>query len=150
MSREIERKFHVVSDDWKASIASSHQLRDAAIPFGNGKVRLRVSDQRAWITFKGPRSGIARDEYEYEIPRDDGEHILRELQPEDVIRKTRHCVPHAGVLWSVDVHEFPQCGLVTAEVELLHEDQSIALPRWVGRELTSRNSIDQQTSVFAF
>ena len=43
---------------------------------------------------------------------------------------------HDGLTWEIDVFEGENAGLVIAEVELEHEDQSFARPPWVGREIT--------------
>jgi CYTH domain-containing protein len=74
MKHEIERKYLVINDGWKAAVTRTVHLRDGLVAsFGAGKVRVRVAtvpgaEPRAWITLKGPRSGISRRELEYEVP----------------------------------------------------------------------------------
>src|SRR5262249_8596370 len=71
---EIERKFLIANDAWKQSVVGTVNIRDGLIAsYRSRKVRVRISDQIAVITIKGPRSGIARAEYEYEIPLADAE-----------------------------------------------------------------------------
>lgn len=140
MATEIERKFLVVSDDWNADVTSRHSLRDGIAPFGKGKVRIRTDGNRAWVTFKGPRAGITRREFEYEIPQHEAEEMLDTLCPATLVLKVRHLVPVNGMVWAVDVHEQPFSGLTTAEVELCNEGQVIELPSWVGREVRGRVS----------
>ena len=66
---EIERKFLIANEAWKHSVVGSLNIRDGLIAsYKSCKVRVRISDQIAVITIKGPRHGIARAEYEYEIP----------------------------------------------------------------------------------
>jgi adenylate cyclase len=148
MAVEIERKFLVVSDGWKADVASRHRLLDGIAPFGAGKVRIRIDECRAWVTFKGPRTGIARPEFEYAVPHHEAQEMLDSLCPSILIRKTRHFVRRSGTIWAVDVHERPFPGLTTAEVELQCAQQPIDLPPWVGEEVTglTRSSIFQLAS----
>ena len=136
MGREIERKFLVGDECWRERAVSRHRLIDFIAPFGNGKVRLRLTEEKAWITVKGPRNGASRAEFEYEIPYDDAQAMLEALTSSPTVVKERYCVPEHGLTWSVDVHEEPNAGLVTAEVELESEDQPVTLPCWVGREIT--------------
>jgi CYTH domain-containing protein len=133
---EIERKFLLVSDRWKAGIVQTQLLRDGLLArFGEGKVRIRHAGDRAWITVKGPRSGISRAEFEYEIPLDEAEEILSICELPH-IEKVRHIVPYGGLDWAVDIHQGPLAGIEFAEVELEHPEQAIPLPPWAGEEVT--------------
>jgi CYTH domain-containing protein len=85
---------------------------------------------------EGPRVGIGRPEFEYEIPIVEADEMLRTLCDGPPIEKTRFLVPHAGLVWEIDVHEGALEGLVLAEVEVEHEHQSVVLPGWSGREVT--------------
>lgn len=136
MNLEIERKFLLANDGWKQLVIGVRVLRDGLIASGPSKVRVRIEGPKAWITIKGQRSGLARTEFTYEIPLTDAEHIMAEHCGERVIRKTRHLVPHAGIMWEVDVYEGLLEGVCYAEVELASDDQQIALPPWVGAEVT--------------
>src|SRR6516164_9381682 len=91
MTVEIERKFLLANADWKREVVESEHLRDGLIArFGDGKVRVRLTESNAWLTIKGPRKGISRPEFEYEIPRADAEHMLRTLcQGDPVLEKVR-------------------------------------------------------------
>lgn len=136
MALEIERKFLLVSDAWKSGVVQTQILRDGLVArFGEGKVRVRHAGDRAWVTIKGPRRGISRPEFEYEIPPQEAEEIflLCELPH---IEKIRHIVPYAGLKWAVDIHQGPLAGIEFAEVELAHPDQPIDLPPWAGEEVT--------------
>lgn len=137
MGLEIERKFLVDDDGWRAGVTQIEHLRDGLIArFGGGKVRVRLAEGRAWIAVKGPRQGIARSEFEYEIPVADAEEILHTLCEGGVIEKTRHCVQHAGHTWSVDVHAGELAGVVLAEIELKGPEELFSIPPWLGREVT--------------
>lgn len=137
MAVEIERKFLVTSDDWRSSVTQVEYFRDGLVArFGGGKVRVRQAADRAWVTIKGPRVGIARSEFEYEIPLADADEMLRTLCQGPVIEKARHCVPYGDHIWAVDVHLGALEGLVFAEIELDSETESFQRPAWVGREVT--------------
>ena len=69
MAVEIERKFLVANEGWRESVVSSHRLVDGLLAASSaGKVRVRLSEDRAWITVKGERVGLTRAEFEYEVP----------------------------------------------------------------------------------
>jgi CYTH domain-containing protein len=133
---EIERKFLLVSDDWKAGVVRTRFLKDGLLArFGEGKVRIRHGGDGAWVTIKGPRTGISRAEFEYEIPLKQAEEILLICELPH-IEKIRHTVPYCGLIWMVDIHQGPLAGIEFAEVELEHPEQSVTLPPWVGEEVT--------------
>jgi adenylate cyclase len=138
MPVEIERKFLLANDAWKREVIKSEHMRDGLIArFGEGKVRIRLTEGSASLTIKGPREGISRLEFEYEIPRDHAEQMLRTLcQGDPVLEKVRHTVPFAGLDWTIDVYMGPLAGVAFAEVELEHPDQHLQLPPWVGEEAT--------------
>jgi CYTH domain-containing protein len=66
---EIERKFLVTNDAWRLSAVGSVSIRDGLIASYEGrKVRVRIAGDTATLAVKGPRTGITRPEFEYEIP----------------------------------------------------------------------------------
>lgn len=137
MSFEIERKFLVVNDGWRASVVDSHVIRDGVVSERNGaKVRVRLEADGAWLTVKSDRSGPSRLEYEYKIPRSDAEEMLARICDQNIFEKIRHKVAHAGNTWLVDVYGGRLSGIVLAEIELQSEDEYFELPDWVGQEVT--------------
>ncbi|MCR6673663.1 CYTH domain-containing protein [Devosia ginsengisoli] len=137
MGREIERKFLVVSDAWQPIATGSALLRQGYLS-SNAKATVRVrstDDERAVLTLKGAVEGISRAEYEYEIPIADARELLAMAEPH-VVEKRRYLVPYGGLTWEVDVFLGRHEGLVLAEVELDDEAQAVALPDWVGAEVT--------------
>ncbi|MDO1581909.1 CYTH domain-containing protein [Rhizobium oryzicola] len=137
MPKEIERKFLVQSQDWRSQVASSFQFVQGYVAIGEDRsVRVRLIDgQSARLTIKIGRNLLARDEYEYDIPIEHGEDLIRAAIG-NVIEKTRYRVPYEGFTWEVDVFQGFYHGLVVAEVELESEDQSPAIPQWIGKEVT--------------
>lgn len=135
MGVEIERKFLVVGGTWKAG-AAGELLRQGYLSRSPDRtVRVRSAGTKAWLTIKASGTGIARPEYEYEIPVTDAEEMLG-LCEGPLIEKTRYRVDFEGQTWEVDEFHGENDGLVVAELELERADQEIRLPPWVGREVT--------------
>jgi adenylate cyclase len=99
-------------------------------------VRIRRSDALATITVKGPRDDVSRPEFEYPIPVDEAEEMLRDLCKKPLIEKVRHWVIVPGATWQVDVYGGAASGLVLAEIELDDPNQSFERPDWLGQEVT--------------
>ena len=137
MGIEIERKFLVTGEGWKADVTSAARLRQAYLANTPAmSVRVRIKDgSAARLTIKSAGAGARRSEFEYEIPVADAEEMLA-LRIGIVIEKTRHIVPYAGNRWEVDVFEGELAGLVVAEIEHEREGQAIDLPDWLGDEVT--------------
>lgn len=137
MATEIERKFIVLHDGWRVHAGPGRLFRQGYVARGGGAtVRVRRVGERATLAVKGPRHGISRPEFEYPIPVEDAERMLRELCRRPPLQKVRYEVPHAGLTWEVDVFEGAHRGLVLAEVELSRADQHLPMPAWVGQEVT--------------
>ena len=136
MANEIERKFLVRSDAWRAD-ARSEPFRQGYLSTQPGRTaRVRVAGTRGYITIKGERHGLTRLEFEYEIPVSDAEQMLDALCEKPLIEKTRHWVEHKSMVWEIDEFWGENAGLVVAEIELARADQQIELPDWVGEEVT--------------
>jgi adenylate cyclase len=136
MQLEIERKFLVLNDDWRQVAQPGRYLRDGLIgPYGSSKVRVRHEGERASLTVKGPRSGLGRLEFEYEIPIDHADELLRSVCGPQ-IAKIRYDIPHNGFQWVVDVYEGSLAGVVLAEIELAEEEQLFSKPAWAGQEVS--------------
>jgi adenylate cyclase len=134
---EIERKFLVRDETWRAAETHSERLVDGLLATSKGrKVRVRLYADRATIAVKTRKRGRVRSEFEYVIPIDDAHQLLATECGRNVLAKTRHYVPHASLTWEVDVYEAPLDGVILAEVELASSDQALPLPSWVGAEVT--------------
>jgi adenylate cyclase len=77
-----------------------------------------------------------RPEFEYEIPVEEAEEMFK-LCRRPLIEETRFEVVHDGLLWEIDEFAGENAGLVLAEVELEHPSQPVALPDWIGDEVTA-------------
>jgi adenylate cyclase len=147
MAIEIERRFLVrdpqaaVSDSgvtgWCGMIRQGYlgwvdglRIRVRTITDGSGK-------RSAVLTLKGRRQGIWREEYEHPLGLDRAEQILGALPPTRIVCKTRYRLRYRdGLVWSIDLFEGPNAGLIIAEVDLADPEQRIELPSWVGEEIT--------------
>ena len=141
MGIEIERKFLLKNDDWKQQVSETHIIKQGYLQSGLEKsqkssVRIRVSDQRANLNIKRVDLTMVRQEYEYEIPLPDAEHMLATLCGDVVIEKTRYEVPYGAHTFEVDEFHGANEGLTIAEVELENERETHASPNWLGKEVT--------------
>ena len=136
MPREIEHKFLLKSDDWRAEATRSQRMTQGYIAGGErASVRVRVAGDYAAINIKSGGLVASRLEYEYPIPIEQANELLAFCVP-PLIEKTRHFVPFAGFEWEVDEFHGANAGLVVAELELDHEGQHFPLPAWAGAEVT--------------
>jgi adenylate cyclase len=135
MAVEIERKFLVVGDGWRAAspvfYSQGYLNRDKA-----RTVRVRVAGEEAFLTIKGVSVGASRAEFEYPIPPWDARELLR-LCEQPLIEKNRRKILHQGFVWEVDEFLGENRGLVVAEIELPTEDTVFTRPDWVGEEVTN-------------
>ena len=147
---EIERKYLVTSDCYKELAVARYHIRQGYISREKtGTVRVRITDDKAYLTIKGkPAAGhFARYEWEKEIDMQEAEELMKLCQG-TVIDKTRWIVPAETVdnlqftvdnlqlIWEVDEFHGKHEGLVVAEIELESEEQSFEQPAFIGDEVT--------------
>lgn len=137
MGIEIERKFLVDRKKWEAVERSAGTLyRQGYLSNGdNPTIRVRVADTKAFLTLKGLTTGIARKEFEYEIPVAEAIEMLDDFALSE-IKKVRHRIYHENKLWEVDEFSGANAGLVLAEIELQQEDEIFTLPDWITEEVS--------------
>lgn len=137
MAKEIERKFIVTDDTYKQLATASRHITQGYISRRKeGTVRVRLLDDRAFLTVKGITEGITRNEWEYEISPDDAREMLRTTCEGNIVEKTRYIVPFGGLTWEVDNFTSPR-PMTVAEVELPSECTQITqLPPFVGEEVS--------------
>lgn len=140
MAQEIERKYLVTSDCYKTLAVARYHIRQGYISREKtGTVRIRITDNQAFLTIKGkPATGhFARYEWEKEIPLQDAEELMLLCQG-TIIDKTRWIIPAGQNLkWEIDEFHGKHTGLVLAEIELPNEEQSFEKPDFIGEEVTS-------------
>ncbi|MCQ2155616.1 MAG: CYTH domain-containing protein [Bacteroidales bacterium] len=136
MAIEIERKF-LISGDFRPGIEKSYRITQGYICPGSGRtVRVRLRDDKGFLTIKGPSAdgGLSRFEWEKEITVEDALSLFP-LCPLK-LDKTRHIVPFGGHVFEVDEFHGDNEGLIVAEVELSSPDEEFARPDWLGQEVT--------------
>lgn len=138
MSLEIERKFLVRNYiEHAAGAVKTTEITQVYLSDNpDATVRLRITDDKAFITVKSRNRGMVRDEWEYEIPLSDARQMVTGLKGLPLISKTRHTHLFAAGEWTVDVFHGPLEGLMLAEIELPDTETDIELPPFVGREVT--------------
>lgn len=133
---EIERKFLILSDDWKKTITNEFRIAQGYLKKQNPAVRVRIKGDKGYLTIKESTAAIAKKEFEYEIPVSEASEMLSTLCEPGTIDKTRYLVPFQGFTWEIDIFHGDNDGLSVAEVELRHSEDLVPLPPWVGREVS--------------
>lgn len=141
MAVEIERKFLLANDDWRAQISQSRNMKqgylvDVVTENAKASVRIRLEEESANINIKSADIGITRQEFEYTIPLDEAEEMLRKLCHQPIIEKTRHIVEHGGYTWEIDEFSGDNAGLIVAEIELSSVDEAFPSADWLGEEVS--------------
>ncbi|WP_017294513.1 CYTH domain-containing protein [Geminocystis herdmanii] len=136
MGLEIERKFLVNHRLWQPP-DNGILYRQGYIYTHNGNtVRIRIAGDKGFVTFKGKTKGMARSEFEYEIPLEDAGEMLDTLCDRPLIEKIRYRIKIDHLTWEIDEFLGDNQGLLLAEVELSSENQEIILPNWITEEVT--------------
>lgn len=136
MGVEIERKFLVRDDRWKA-LGQGVLLRQGYLSSSPERiVRVRIEGESAVLAIKGRTTGATRSEWEYPIPMADAQAFLDALCERPIIEKRRYRIPYEGLVWEVDEFLGDNAGLIVAEVELTSEGQVFAKPEWIAEEVT--------------
>jgi adenylate cyclase len=142
MATEIERKFLLADDSWRAQADAGTPMRQgyligaSAQNAAKASVRVRIAGETANLNIKSATLGVTRQEYEYPIPLHEANEMLDTLADGPLIEKTRYHVPYDGHTWEIDVFSGDNAGLVVAEVELATVDESFQRPPWLGTEVS--------------
>lgn len=143
MAIEIERKFLVLNDSWRAAADAGTRLRQGYLSRVTGadavrsSVRVRTDGQLAYLNIKSATLGIRRQEYEYPVPLADAEAMLADLCVGAVVEKTRYHVTVGAHVWEIDVFAGDNAGLVVAEIELGDEAETFQRADWLGEEVSA-------------
>lgn len=145
MAIEIERKFLVSGDAWKAQAHAVIEMAQGylnpvdAIKAGGQKasVRVRLEGESARLNIKSCEPGHTRQEFEYPLPVADARQLLA-LCVGGLVHKRRHLVQVGLHLWEVDEFLGDNAGLVVAEIELDAADEVFVKPDWAAAEVTDQ------------
>ena len=136
MGIEIERKFLIDFNKIK-DFDDKYYIKQGYILNSKEKVvRVRVTDNKCFLTIKGQNIGMTRPEFEYEIPRYEAEQML-DTMCSDVLEKTRYIFSIFCDVWEIDEFHGDNKGLIVAEVEVPSEDYNLTLPKWIVEEVTN-------------
>jgi adenylate cyclase len=143
MGIEIERKFLVAGDGWRAAAhkvvpMAQGYFNDLAMVDGgamNASVRVRIEGEAAFLNIKSREPGPSRQEFDYAVPIADARALLK-LCVGALVEKRRYHVEFDGHLWEIDEFLGDNAGLVVAEIELAGVDEAFARPDWLGVEAT--------------
>lgn len=136
--QEIERKFLVLSDDFKIVTTTKNRIVQGYLNSDPERtVRIRIKGEKGYLTIKGKgnESGTTRLEWEKEIALNDAEQLLP-LCEKGIIDKIRYEVPLGKHVYEIDVFSGDNEGLIVAEIELSSEDETFEKPNWLGKEVT--------------
>lgn len=137
MATEIERKFLLRDESWRAEADDGEVIRQGYLA-GSEKssIRVRVAGDKANINIKSATLDVTRQEYEYDIPLAEANELLDTLCEGPLIEKIRYHVHHGNHLWEVDVFSGDNEGLVVAEIELTSAEELFEKPDWLGDEVS--------------
>ncbi|MGH8084197.1 MAG: CYTH domain-containing protein [Lysobacter sp.] len=148
MPIEIERKFLVTSDAWRAVVhkvvpmaqgylndLAAMSVEDRGCGAMKASVRVRIAGDEAFLNLKSRELGHTRQEFDYPIPVVDARALLA-LSVGGLVDKRRYYVDFEGHLWEIDEFLGDNAGLVVAEIELGAADEAFARPDWLGAEVT--------------
>lgn len=146
MAEEIERKFKLISDEWRSLSIRSLKIQQGYLQSGvkadqASSIRIRIEETdsnqiKATINVKSAEMSVHRMEYEYSIPVSDASTMLETLCENPILLKTRFLVPYGDHTWELDIFEGDNAGLEIAEVELKDINEKIKLPDWIGQEVS--------------
>lgn len=138
MAVEIEKKFLLANDNWRRQVEKSIKFCQGYLTGSNkASVRVRIEADKSNINIKGATTGVRRQEFEYPIPMEDARELLETLCDAPLIEKTRHYVYTADHVWEIDEFSGDNEGLIVAEIELKHEDDTFEKRDWLGEEVSA-------------
>ena len=136
MPLEIERKYLVISDDYKIN-TKAVDIKQAYLSTNNNMaIRVRIEGIQASLNIKSKKSERVNHEFEYIIPLDETRSLIK-MSPYPIIEKTRHMIEYEGKTWEVDEFHADNDGLTVAEIELDDEHEVFKKPPWLGEEVTA-------------
>ena len=137
MAQEIERKF-LVTKAFKAQAYAQSRIKQGYISsIPQRTVRVRIRDNKGYLTIKGASNteGTSRYEWEKELSLVEAEELMKLCEP-GIIDKTRYLVRSGAHVFEVDEFYGENAGLVMAEVELASENDAFVKPDFIGEEVT--------------
>jgi adenylate cyclase len=136
MAVEIERKY-LINLNQIGTLENGNRIKQGYITTNkDAVVRVRVKNDKGYLTIKGSNIGVSRLEFEYEIPLVEANEMLDKLCQKPIIDKTRYLIDFEKHIWEIDIFYGDNEGLVIAEVELVDVNEEIKLPLWIKEEVS--------------
>lgn len=139
MGQEIERKYLVDHSKWQQLEKPAGQLyrQGYLLTDPNKTIRVRQTTDKGFLTIKGLSICATRPEYEYEIPFDEAKELLDNFSTSE-LSKLRYKIMLDNKVWEVDEFLGDNIGLIVAEIELISEEESFSIPKWIDKEVTGQ------------
>lgn len=138
MAVEIEHKYIVTNDSYKdLATRTIHICQGYLSKDKERTVRIRIADDKAFITIKGNNNGDTRAEFEYPIPLNEAQILLQNLCIQPILEKYRHIVEFNGNTWEIDEFKGALDGLVLAEIEIPYSEYKYDIPPFAGKNVTN-------------
>ncbi len=133
---EIERKFLVDNAAWPRSDERVVMRQGYLAQRDNLVCRVRQKNEQFYLSIKASIDKLSSYDYEYPIPKEDGETMLNELCDHAAVTKTRHLIKQGDLVWEIDEFHGANDGLVVAEIELPSSDHQFEKPDWLLDEVS--------------
>mgnify|MGYP001273869111 FL=1 len=136
MALEIERRFLIKNDNWKEFITKKIFIEQGYLSksLDDWIIRIRFTGKDFKITLKKHIKSFTNFEFEYSIPRKDGETIMSNLS--NTIKKERFFLEVEKKSWTIDCFKENNYPLEIAEIELSNEEEDLSLPSFISKEIT--------------
>jgi len=136
MALEIERRFLIKNDNWKKFITKKIFIEQGYLSksLDDWIIRIRYTGKDYKIALKKHIKSFTNFEFEYSIPRSDGEKIMSNLT--NTIKKERFFLKVEKKSWIVDCFKENNYPLKIAEIELSNEREDLFLPSFISKEIT--------------
>ena len=136
MALEIERRFLIKNDSWKEFINKKIYIEQGYLSksLDGWIIRVRHIGKNSKIALKKHIKSFSNFEFEYLIPRNDGEKIMSNLT--STIKKERFFLEVEKKSWIIDCFKENNYPLEIAEIELSNEKEDLFLPSFISKEIT--------------
>ena len=136
MALEIERRFLIKNDNWKEFITKKIVIEQGYLTksLDDWIIRIRFTGKDFKIALKKHIKSFTNYEFEYTIPRKEGETIMSNIT--NIIKKERFFLEVERKSWIVDCFKDDNYPLEIAEIELTNEDEDLSLPTFISKEIT--------------
>ena len=136
MALEIERRFLIKNDNWKEFITKKIFIEQGYLSksLDDWIIRIRFTGKDFKIALKKHIKGFTNFEFEYSIPRKDGETIMSNIS--NTVKKERFFLEIEEKSWIVDCFKEKNFPLEIAEIELKNEEENLSLPSFISNEIT--------------